>query len=153
MTHKPDCKWNKEYPKHEKCCCDCQDERTEKFIAMTNALFQSNMLTENKQAREMFIYMLKDYQKETINDIIKKAEGMKRGAWNYAGGGGYDTETWCLGGRCVEFPGIKQIAFYGIRNEAWWAKYLFRQHVIKPESLKVEGYNRALEELISYLKK
>ena len=91
-------------------------------------------------------------QTNLIKEVIKEIERTKRESWQYAGGGGFDTETWCLSGRCIEFPGLKQIAFYGIRNEKWWAKYLFRQQVIKPETLEVKGYNQALQKIIDYIK-
>ena len=38
MTHKPDCKWNKEYPRHEECCCDCDFDRGRWLFEMAKKL-------------------------------------------------------------------------------------------------------------------
>ena len=67
--------------------------------------------------------------------------GEEKETWDYAGGGGIDTEHWCKKGICFCIPGIKQIVSYGIKNEIWWIKYFLKWQVILPEKYKDEGYN------------
>lgn len=82
-----------------------------------------------------------------LQRVREGVEKHKRNNWRYAGGGGVDTEVWSLNGVCVSLPGIRQIAFYGVRNKTWWARYMFRELEVKPKA----EYNKALADILSHL--
>lgn len=89
---------------------------------------------------------------DLIKSEIKELEGRRKKTWVYGGGGGIDTDHWCKRGVCFTIPGIKQIVSYGIKNDKWWAEYLFKWQVILPEKYKDDGHNQALQDLIAHKK-
>ena len=145
------------------------EEERKKIIEVLNFWFPPNVdaLTLDGDSRSMreriedsITFLLLVLTKEETAEINKKLENIKEYQWRYGGGGGYDTEHWCCRGVCEFIPGIKQIAYYGIKNEKWWAKYLFKWQVIMPDKYKDDGKIEALttllqekQELLNYLEK